>query len=102
MIYMKADYEPWWMFEGWEETICSRRVFDSEQEALRFCGELLVELRNKYPFEAMKKDCFYAFWTECEKDFCESCDEDLQLYHGVIFMKDGKPTPYLAADALRQ
>ena len=21
VIYMKADYEPWWMFEGWEEMI---------------------------------------------------------------------------------
>ncbi|WP_342510154.1 DUF1033 family protein [Sporosarcina sp. FSL K6-2383] len=98
MIYMKADYEPWWMFAGWEETIRSRLAFDSAQEALHYCEGLLLELRNKYPFEAMKKDSFFAFWTECEKDFCEACDEDLQLYHGVIFMKDGKPTAFRVAD----
>ncbi len=28
VIYMKADYEPWWMFEEWEETIRSRHSFD--------------------------------------------------------------------------
>ncbi|MET0960338.1 MAG: DUF1033 family protein, partial [Psychrobacillus psychrotolerans] len=21
VIYMKADYEPWWLFEGWEQHI---------------------------------------------------------------------------------
>lgn len=94
VIYMKADYEPWWMFEGWEETIRTRHSFDNAEEAIVYCEQLLAELRVKYTLEAMKKDCFYAFWSECEKDFCESCDEDLQLYHGVIFMKDGKPTAY--------
>ena len=28
VIYMKADYEPWWMFEEWEDAICSRHSFD--------------------------------------------------------------------------
>ena len=42
----------------------------------------------------MKKDCFFAFWSEDEINFCEGCDEDLQLYHGVILMKDGKPDAF--------
>ena len=42
----------------------------------------------------MKKDCFYAFWSEDEINFCDGCDEDLQLYHGVILMKDGKPDAF--------
>ena len=91
---MKADYEPWWMFDGWEETIRSRCSFNDAKEALVYYEKLLAELREKYELEAMKKDCFYAFWSESEKTFCEGCDEDLQLYHGVIFMKDGKPATY--------
>ncbi|MFJ7936863.1 DUF1033 family protein [Sporosarcina sp. NPDC096371] len=98
MIYMKADYEPWWMFEGWEEKIRSRCTFNDAKEALMYCEKLLTELRKKYALEAVKKDCFYVFWSECEKDFCEACDEDLQLYHGVILMKDGKPTAYRAEE----
>ena len=84
IINMKADFEPWWMFEGWEETIRSRHAFDNGQEALRYCEELLAELRKKYPLEAMKKDCFYAFWTECEKDFCEACDKLKKDFHIVL------------------
>ncbi len=34
IIYMKADYEPWWQFEGWEEHIVSTETFDTE-EALK-------------------------------------------------------------------
>lgn len=87
VIYMKADYEPWWMFDGWEETICSRHTFESLQEAEAFLKVTLATFRQQYECEAVKKDCFYAFWSECEKVFCEGCDEDLQLYHGIIFMK---------------
>ena len=100
VIYMKADYEPWWMFEGWEETICSRSSFADAKGALAYCATLLAELREKYELEAMKKECFYAFWSEAEKCFCEGCDEDLQLYHGVILMKDGNPTAYSMLEEL--
>ena len=24
IIYMKADFEPWWAFEGWEEHIIKK------------------------------------------------------------------------------
>ena len=28
VVYMKADFEPWWMFDDWEEMIRSRHSFD--------------------------------------------------------------------------
>ncbi|WP_338062438.1 DUF1033 family protein [Sporosarcina limicola] len=87
MIYMKADFEPWWMFEGWEEKIQSHHTFDDAKEASVFFENLLSEFREKYDYEAIKKDHYYAFWSECEKFFCEGCDDDLQLYHGIIFKK---------------
>ncbi len=94
VIYMKAEYEPWWMFEEWEETIRSRCSFDNAKGAVAYLEKLLVELRGKHEFEAMKKDCFYAFWSTHEINYCDGCDDDLQLYHGVILMKDGKPVAY--------
>jgi hypothetical protein len=94
VIYMKADYEPWWMFEEWEETIRSRHSFDDIALAEVYFKKLTDELRGKHKREAMKKDCFFAFWSEDEINFCEGCDEDLQLYHGVILMKDGKPDAF--------
>lgn len=94
VIYIKADYEPWWMFEGWEEMIRRRRSFNEASVARAYFDELLTELRGKHEHEAMKKDCFFAFWSLGEKSFCEGCDEDLQLYHGVILMKDGEPSSF--------
>ena len=77
--------------KSWEETIRSRHSFDDRVLAEVYLKNLTSELRGKHKSEAMKKDCFFAFWSEDEKIFCEGCDEDLQLYHGVILMKDGKP-----------
>ena len=94
VIYMKADYEPWWMFEEWEETIRSRYSFDDRALAEVYFKKLTSELREKHKHEAMKKDCFFAFWSEDEINLCEGCDEDLQLYHGVILMRDGKPDAF--------
>ena len=89
---MKAEFEPWWMFEDWEETIVSRYSFKEVLEVKAHLKDTLAKLRKTYENEAVKKDCFYAFWSEEEKKFCEACDEDLQIYHGVIIMKEGKPT----------
>ena len=91
IIYMKAEFEPWWMFEDWEETIVSRHSFIDSIEVNIHLKELLAELRKEHKNEAMKKNCFYAFWSTEEKIFCDACDENLQIYHGVIVMKEGKP-----------
>ena len=98
VIYMKADYEPWWMFEDWEETIRSRHAFEDIELAKAHSQKMIAELRKKHRREAMKKDCFYAFWSEDEINFCDGCDEDLQLYHGIILMKDGKPDAFYKAN----
>lgn len=91
VIYMKAEFEPWWMFDEWEETVLTRRSFDNIIDAKSCLEMTLQDLRRKYKLEAMQKDCFFAFWTEDEKVFCEACDDDLQIYHGVILMYKGKP-----------
>ena len=88
---MKAEFEPWWMFDGWEENVLLRHAFEEIQEAKECLEETLATLREKYPNESIKKDCFFAFWTEDEKSFCEACDEDLQIYHGVLLLCEGKP-----------
>jgi hypothetical protein len=91
VIYMKAGYEPWWMFTGWEEYIIEKQVFSSEKEANECVDSLLNKFRNMYPHEANQKGTCWAFWTEDEQEFCEACDDDLQTYHGVLWLKNGKP-----------
>lgn len=91
VVYMKAEYEPWWMFSGWEETILSRQVFENIHEAEVYLDEMLDMLKRKHTHACSKEDCFYAYWSDDEKNFCEACDEDLQIYHGVLLLKEGEP-----------
>jgi len=91
VVYMKADFEPWWMFEGWEEEVLSRRTFDEEFDAIHYLEEVLSDLRGKHQNESMKKNCFFAFWSGQEIKACEACSDDLQIYHGIILLFEGKP-----------
>lgn len=84
IIYMKADFEPWWQFEEWEDYIVEEYVFESKEMYEKGLSEILGNFRNKYEHEMVKKDKFYAFWKEDEIMYCEGCDEDAQLYHGLI------------------
>lgn len=87
VIYMKADFEPWWMFDGWEENIVEKYEFENLTDANAFLIDFLTKLREKYDCEATKNNRFWAFWSEDEVEYCEPCGDDLQIYHGVI-MRD--------------
>ncbi|WP_285841637.1 DUF1033 family protein [Psychrobacillus sp. MER TA 171] len=85
VIYMKADYEPWWAFEGWEEFIMEKAEFEHEDQARSFLEKKLTELRGKFPKEEMRNNKYWAFWSVKEQCYCESCEDDLQIFHGIIF-----------------
>lgn len=91
VIYMKADYEPWWMFDGWEEDIQEVFKFPTKEEADQYLKRLMQEFRMKYPHEKIGKECFYAFWTDEEQYFCDACDDALQIFHGLFITYEGKP-----------
>jgi len=81
---MKADFEPWWQFEEWEDYIVDVYEFKSATEFEKAREQILNDFREKYEHEAVKQGKFYAFWKENEVMYCEGCDEDAQLYHGLI------------------
>lgn len=87
IIYMKADFEPWWQFEGWEEHIISEKNYDTKEQLQVELEKMLNEFRNKYEHEESREGKYYAFWSEDEKHYCEACDEDAQLYHGIIVVE---------------
>lgn len=91
IIHIRADFEPWWMLEGWEQEIVSRKKFDTAQRAARYLEELKKNLTEQYPQSKAKAPAFYAYWKEGEMEYCEDCEEDLQIYHGLIWLQDGKP-----------
>lgn len=84
IIVMEADYEPWWQFDGWEDYVIETFQFDTALELEAHLQMLLRMYRQKYPNEECRNENFYAFWDENEQFFCDACDDDAQLYHGII------------------
>lgn len=56
IIYMKADYEPWWQFEGWEEHIVEENAFEIKEEAEQYLVETLQNFKEKYDHDSSKKN----------------------------------------------
>lgn len=84
LILMKADYEPWWKFEDMEEKYTEVRNFNSELSYEEAVVQIISTYKEQFEHYAVKEECYFAFWNEGEMQFCEGCDEDLQLYYGVI------------------
>lgn len=95
VIYMKADYEPWWMFEGWEEMVRVRRSFVELDEAVEFANSIMDEMRRCFSKEKTRKGTYAAFWNPGERTYCDGCDDDLQLYHGVFMLKGSEPISFI-------
>lgn len=84
ILYMKADYEPWWKFDGWQSFIETQQTYETKQKFEQALQQKLNEFRSMYEHEESKEDKYWAFWSDEERVFCEACDDDVQLYHGII------------------
>ncbi|WP_041090009.1 DUF1033 family protein [Jeotgalibacillus soli] len=87
----KSDAEPWWFLEGWEEDVIEQWTFSEKETAFAKYVNKIQELSVKYPKNRIKKGTQIAFWNEDEILFCESCDDDLQIYHGLLIMYNNSP-----------
>ncbi len=85
---MRADYEGWWLFDGWQEKVITSSSYQTEEAFKEGYKAQLEEMRRQYPNEIIGKHHIHAFYRNCELEFCEECDEDVQIYHSVIPLKD--------------
>lgn len=90
IIKTKGEYEPWWFFEDWEETILDCFRFNEKEEAFKKYKIVAEEMIQNYPHHALKKQVLFAAWNEEEIEYCEDCEDDIQTFHGLILMEDGK------------
>ena len=61
IIYMKADYEPWWKFEGWEAFIQTHDTFEAKEQFELALQHKLAHFRSTYDNEAVKDGQYWAF-----------------------------------------
>lgn len=88
VMLTECEYEPWWFFDDWEEHVMQVTEFPTFEEAVQEFYRESQELSNKYPFHKTKQTYLAAYWSEEEVHFCDNCDDDIQLYHGLLLLKD--------------
>ena len=84
----KGEYEPWWFFDDWKTMIVKERSFTNLNEARETYKQIVREWTQTYPNQKSKNPYLTAFWDEEEIAYCESCSDDIQIYHGIMILKD--------------
>jgi len=90
VIIIRADYEGWWLFEGWQDFIIYQEQADTEEKFEKIYKERLKLMREKFTNEVIGKYNIHAFYNNCELHYCEDCEEDLQIFYSLIPLKNGE------------
>ncbi|MBM7584111.1 hypothetical protein JOC86_000648 [Bacillus pakistanensis] len=86
IIQTKGESEPWWFFDDWRKDITAIFEYESKIDTIDQYVKKIGELKKAFPYLKQKNYHTVAFWDPNERVFCEGCDDDLQIYHGLIFM----------------
>ncbi len=90
VVIIYGESEPWWFFDDWQDDIVEEYQFESFEEAELQYLKLLHEFAQDYDHRQLKTAHLSAFWNDGDVRFCEECDDDMQLYHGLMLIKDYK------------
>lgn len=91
VIVMKGVSEPWWFFSDWRESIIATYSFSNKEMAIQQYGASFEHFKSRTDYFKVKNTSMIAFWEEGDHAYCESCDDDLQLYTGILIMCNGQP-----------
>lgn len=90
VVIVKADYEGWWLFDGWQEDIIQRHSFNDLAEMRDGYKKIVEKMKKDYNSHLKGKYELLAFFNGCELEYCDDCDEDLQIYYTPMKTKDNK------------
>lgn len=77
------------MIEGWESDIVTSKRFSEPQQAKEYF-EGQAELLSKEFSHQKARFRSTAFWNQGDLAYCSNCEEDLQVYHGLLWLDDGE------------
>jgi len=90
VVIVKADYEGWWLFEGWQEEIIKRHPFKAKEDMISGYESIIKQMKEDYNSYVTGKYGMHAFFNACEIEFCEDCDEDIQIYYTPIMTENNE------------
>lgn len=89
IFYIRSFDEPWWMLEGWQENIVSRKSFSNAGQAQKYFDREVQALSLRFT-EQKRQGRSIAFWNPGDLAYCSNCEEDLQVYHGLLWLVNNK------------
>jgi len=90
VVIVRADYEGWWLFEGWQDDIVNRHQYNDDAALTEGYSSIIEQMKKEYNSYIQGKYDLYAFFNACEIEFCEDCDEDVQIYYTPIITKNNE------------
>lgn len=90
VVIVKADYEGWWLFEGWQDDIVKRHPYDDPGAMIQGYNQLIDTMKAEYNSYITGKYDLHAFFNACEIEFCEDCDEDVQIYYTPMMTQNNE------------
>ncbi|MBE7356322.1 regulatory protein MsaA [Staphylococcus haemolyticus] len=85
---IKADYEGWWLFSDWTDKIIEQYQFTSYDEMLNYYKNIISKSKDYYDNYVVGKYNIHAFYNNCDLNFCEDCEEDLQIFYSFIVLNN--------------
>ena len=90
VVVVKADYEGWWLFEGWQDDIVERFPAKNQADLIKLYQKIVLEMKEKYTSYQEGKYHLIAFFNACELEYCEDCGDDMQLFYTPIMTKNNE------------
>ncbi|MBI5975448.1 DUF1033 family protein [Staphylococcus canis] len=88
LIKIRADYEGWWLFDDWTERIQDVKQFDTYEAFINAYKRTIHTAMQHYDNYILGKYNMYAFYNNCDLNYCEDCNEDLQIFYSYITLKN--------------
>lgn len=83
---MRGYSEPWWFFEDWQEDVINSQSYQRLATAKITFNQLKEEYKVQFDHMKAKNNYCIAFWNDNDIEFCEECDDDVQIFTGILIV----------------
>ncbi|MBE5662717.1 DUF1033 family protein, partial [Staphylococcus sp. SS21] len=87
---IRADYEGWWLFSDWPDNIVEQYEYQTFDDMLAHYQQLINHCKVKFDNYVTGKYNIYAFYNNCDMNYCEDCEEDLQIFYSFIVLQNNE------------
>lgn len=90
VVKIRTDYEGWWLFDDWRDFRIETYYFETYASFINTYAHLIKEAQASYDNCIVGKYHMYAFYNNCDMNYCEHCDEDLPIFDSFIILNNEK------------